>query len=294
MLSFVPTSSDRSTHLHASDMAAVLGVDPYKTAAELALEKLEHKGLREKKLNDSMRLGIHFEEAIGELYSAETGKVIEATGLTYSCQQEGYDFLVGTPDFLVSCELAAMDAKHVGSRMAHHWGRDGDKIAPYMLPQMHSYNLILDLDYCDVAAIIGGYGPFLFHVERSSAWDDLLLEHAQRFWDLIKRGEIPDINVDHPTSLDLLKKIYPGTNGRTIDLPDKLIDIVAERARAKKYITELEKHVKSCDTIIAESMADSAVGKLSNGTIITRSQVSRKGYAVDPKSFIQTTIRVPK
>lgn len=277
--------------MHASDMAAVLGIDPYKTDHELALQKLG-KLPQKTLINDSIVLGNLFEAPIGLAYARKTKKQITANNKTYF--NRAHPFLAGTPDFTVFDERAVVDAKHVGSRMSKYWGYEADEIAPYMLPQMHTYNLILDLEYCDVAAVIGGYGPFVFHVERSAEWDKLILEKGGKFWDNLKKGIIPELDPNHPSSADLIKHISFSAEEPRVDLPDTILPVLASLDQYKVDAHHAKTMIDYCNILIAKYMRNAAIGIASDGTVITRKEVTRKAYEVKATSYINTTIRRPK
>src|SRR5947209_6843419 len=64
--------AERRRGLGGSDAAPACGMSPWKTPFELYLDKTGQ--LPPEKMTEAMKLGVHFEAALADLYSAETGR----------------------------------------------------------------------------------------------------------------------------------------------------------------------------------------------------------------------------
>lgn len=134
--SVVPETSapeDRTRFLGASDMAAVLGVDPYKTALQLYEEKvglvLPFTG------NAHTRRGIKFEALAATEFTESTGKQLRR--ITRRFAHDVYPFVTGKIDRLVVGEDALAEIKCPSLGMFHKIKRTG--LHEGYIVQMNTY-----------------------------------------------------------------------------------------------------------------------------------------------------------
>lgn len=84
----------KSKALGGSEISAILGVNPYKTAIDVYLEKVE--GVKTEN-NIIMRAGIVLEPFVADLFQEETGNLVSFPEQKIYMHKD-YDFLVGSPD----------------------------------------------------------------------------------------------------------------------------------------------------------------------------------------------------
>tara|TARA_B110000495_G_C22611400_1_gene364860 strand:+ start:131 stop:529 length:399 start_codon:yes stop_codon:yes gene_type:complete len=109
----------KAGRLGASQVAAALGLSPFQTPAQLAMEILGR--IRPQEENDAMRGGNIMEPAIAKLYMSQTGIDIFPDNTTYT--HPYYDWLICHPDYYrESGETRIMiEIKNVGARQRYRW-----------------------------------------------------------------------------------------------------------------------------------------------------------------------------
>ena len=79
-------AEDRINFLGGSDTGTILGLNPYKSAYTLWLEKtgqVEPPDLSDK---TAVKVGHAFEEGVAKMYEAETGHTVEESLMNYMCK----------------------------------------------------------------------------------------------------------------------------------------------------------------------------------------------------------------
>ncbi len=100
-------------------------------------------------------------------------------------------------------------------------------------------------------------------------------------------GREPDF--DHKSTLPMLRRLYPGTNGETViasELDETLLywAKVAEDAAAKAH--QYEEVAKSAKNHLLAAMGEAAILKLDGHRAMVRKVISKKPYEVAASSYV--------
>src|SRR6185369_13191468 len=152
-----------------SDVACILGLNPFKTALELYAEKrgeLEPADLSE---NENVEAGVVLEDAIADLtarrMTRRLGREIKLRRCNLTLTHPKYDWLTIHIDRDVVGEDRGVEIKNVGARAARFWGeQDTDEIPDYYLPQPHTYMLVKDYPAWTVSGYFGGSDLRLYEI----------------------------------------------------------------------------------------------------------------------------------
>ncbi|MEE9383372.1 MAG: YqaJ viral recombinase family protein [Nannocystaceae bacterium] len=282
------TDEQKEARLHGlggSDMATILGLNPYQQAYELFMVKTGQ--IPEPDLSDkeSVLMGHVFEEPIGQLYTAATGKKVRRVNQTRTHKK--YPILMAHADRDVVGERRGLEIKNVGYRMAGFWGEDGGAdVAEYYIPQPMHYMCVFDYPTWDVAAVIGGQELRIYHLNRDPEWDELIIDSAHEFWARVENEDPPPIDYQHASAVDLLKKLYAKTDGTVVTLPDDLWHWHQVWIDAGKRRLEMEKVIEACKARFLEAIGDASAGLLRDGTGYVRKAVKVKAYSVEPSEYV--------
>jgi hypothetical protein len=169
--------AERQTGLGGSDIAAILGLHPWKSAHTVYCEKL---GLTEPIVeNDAMWLGTVIEPELRKRYAETTGYQIQASGRMKRHSNPLYDFAMCHPDGyidanekgrgLVECKYSGLP--RVDTEAAWHdldpdkkamsWGPAGTDFIPqfYLCQGMWELGIYPDRDWCDYPVLLGAPRP---------------------------------------------------------------------------------------------------------------------------------------
>lgn len=180
--------AERRSLLGASDVAAIVGVSPYKTALQLYLEKTG--AVADSVTSEAAEIGLLLEPVLASLYARRTGREIVRQQLFLRCPV--YNFLSATLDG-VTRDGRVVEFKTIGARMAHTLGEPGtDELPDHWLVQVQMQMNCSGADEVEVAVLVGGQEFLLYRVPRSDALIDEFRRRASEFWDRVLRREPPD------------------------------------------------------------------------------------------------------
>ena len=235
----------RRSGLGGSDMAAVLGIDPYKQAIDVFYDKrpdiaAEAGYVPDVVEGDHVDFGNYIEEPVAQLYAKRTGLKVRRSNVHHA--HKSAPWLKANIDRKVEGIQRGLEIKSVNWRLAHLWGDAGtDEVADYYLPQIMHYLLVLDYPEWDAAALIGGATDFrIYHLKRDAEWDELILDTSRDFWvEHVEKGIPPAIDLEHAKASQTLRKVYSQVNGDAVTLPDEALHwhqvIEQAKAKAKEY-----------------------------------------------------------
>jgi putative phage-type endonuclease len=269
--------AQRKNFIGASEIGAVLGLNPYNSPLDVYKEK---KNLIVRKENDTgfTRAGKLFEEVIAQQYAIRTGNQVFIDDSIY--YNDDYPFLSCTLDRLVttpSGEKAALECKL--SVEASLW-YDGPPA--YYRAQVQQQILVMGLEWIDLAVVFKENERFrYFHIKRNDEFCERLVNTAKHFWyEYVQKGIPPE-----PTSIDDCRYLYPTF------IPDAYLAVednpfLAEELKQLRDIRKQKKLLeKAEDSIIAKIMTlmqDREYLKYKGQNVISW-RTSKDGVTVDTK-----------
>ncbi len=289
----------RQSGLGGSDIATLFGINPYSTKLELYLQK---RGEIEPTADTRLtRTGRAMEQVIAVMVAEREGAKLRKVNRTL--RHPVHDFLIAHIDRDYVGIRKGLEIKNVSPRMAYLWGKDGqqDAVAEHYLPQPHHYMLVEDYPLFDVAAYFGGDDLRIYPMERDPEMDELIIDAAHDFWhNHVLAGVPPGPDFDHKSTLPMLRRLYPGTNGETViasELDETLLywAKVAEDAAAKA--SQYEMVAEQAKNHLLEAMGDAAVLKLDGQRAMVRKVIKKKAYEVAEMDYVSarfTTLRSKK
>lgn len=281
------------TGIGGSEVAAILGVNPYCTAFELFLQKTGRLPAFEG--NAATKAGKVMEHVIGVMYAERAGVKLRRSNVTL--RHPKYPWLIGHIDRDIVGVRRGLEIKNCSPRVAHHWGADGsaDGVAEYYIPQPHQYMLLMDYPAWDVAAYFGGADLRVYPVERDREMDDIIVAATHDFWHNNILADVPpEPDWQHTTTLAVLSRLHPGTNGETVDADEAILHWAAVARDAAKKASEYEKVADTAKAHMLAFMGDAAVLKLDGNEVFRRKSVARKGYTVADTTYIDARFSTTK
>lgn len=186
-------SRSRPFGIGGSDISAILGLSPFKSALEFWSELTSCQQQHERDLLH-LRFGQHAESFIAKEYERETGFFTVAHPQTIFHKTNGFmyghvdRFVVDTPDTpaVVDGTIVAnkiLECKTASAFSRSDWGESGtDHVPAAYLIQCAWYMAITNCDSVDLASLIGNNEFRIFHIKRDLQLEALITLHAQNFW----------------------------------------------------------------------------------------------------------------
>lgn len=299
---------ERRKGLGGTDMGAVLGVNPYKTAYQVYLEKVE--GI-EQDLSDNEAVvwGNLLEDAIAqryqELYPPFDG-LVHFYKPSYQLNHSAYPYLIANPDRLITLSpfvcatpnadvnaipmpSEGLEIKTVGAQSAYQWGESGSQLIPgHYYVQIAHYMLVCDIPIWNVAALIGGQELRTYRFERDKEIDGFLIEAGTKFWKehVEKRGP-PPIDYSHKAAQEFIKKRYKAVSEETVVFPEEYLKWKQAYLESKKQLKYWQDKAAEAQTFVLEQLKDAGIGIFSDGSKFIRKLIKVKSYTVPEREYIR-------
>jgi putative phage-type endonuclease len=285
----------RQQGIGSSDAAAACGVDPYLSALDLYLDKVSP--VQDNEDNAATYWGKVLEDIVAREYNLRTGhKVQRSHALLRSV---AHPHMLANLDRVIvagSDGPGILECKTAGQFMVREWGPDGsDEVPPQYFLQVQHQLAVTGYQWAALAVLIGGRDYRVYPMRRSEDLIASIVEMTGDVWARVAQREPPEIDFNHPKVLEMVRRLYPGTNGETVRL-----SLDAEHARREMLEADrAEKEAKAKKdrnkAMILAEMGEAAVGLFEDGTCMRRALVQRAGHTVAPSEFMDARLgKAPK
>ena len=269
---------ERKNYLGGTDLAAICGLSPYKTALDVYLDKTSDDIRCE--TSPAMRWGNLLEDAVSKAYSEDTGQTIEIEPNTI--YHPSMKFLGANIDRWVGDKEYVLECKTAGFTRGKEWGEEGtDQIPESYLVQVAYYAAICAVPKVDIAVLIGGQDFRIYTYERSKELEDKLIKIACNFWDNHIEKRIPPKCVSTRDTFNL----FPQSNYHEIVAENNIIEKLQELKGAKEEESRIQSTIEKLKTDIQEFMRDYDVLIDNNGNVIATWKNSTPRSFFDLKRF---------
>ena len=285
----------RAQGIGASDVASVLGLNPYKSALRLWGEKTGRLTPPNLDDNENVQRGVALETPIAEGFAAQSGLTIEPCGLLFQADSP-HEFILATPDFTVNAARTVIPVE-IKAPAAHNrklW----QSPPPMYMAQVRQQMFVMDAPY---GILVAGFtdkkdniteivSHYINPPDGAEHEANMLL--LEEFWKDVQNNQMPATQgKDTGAALD---DLYPDEiKGKSITLSvsantlhQQLEDTNDAIAR---YTTERDLLRASLKAMIGD--AESARLQDGSATYYWKRQ-DRKGYEVAPSS--SRVLRVKK
>jgi putative phage-type endonuclease len=283
--------AERLTGLGGSDIGAILGLSPYKTAVDVWAEKT---GRSEPVLETlQMRFGTFAEEFVAREYSAITGRSVQR--FTPMLRHPTAP-LIGHVDRLVIPDgqkrashhreirtdtlLEAKTASAFAAYREEEWGAAGSDAVPMAyLVQVATYRILTGCPHADLAVLFGNQEVRVYHLHHDPELEEMIVARAAEWW---QRHVVADLAPAPSTEGDL-KLLYPQSTPRAAEANDEIISKVKALHRVRTGIAALEAQADDTTIAIKSAMGDAELLTWQGRTIATWKS-AKPGRKTDWKS----------
>lgn len=206
----------RKKYVTSTDVAAILGVSPYKSAYDVWLDK---RGMVDPQpSNDAMELGTLLEPALLQHAENELGRI---TRNQFRVKPDFY--LAATCDAIENATGRPVEAKTAGllGPLVGQWGDTGtDHVPDAYLVQAHVQMIVTDTDLCHLFAFLGGLGIRHYVIPKVEKLAAKIAGASVDFWTrCVEGGQEPG---DSKADLEVLKRVRRVTD-KVGEAPAELI-----------------------------------------------------------------------
>lgn len=250
----------RRSTLGASEIAAVAGLNPHRTALDVWCEK---RGLAEPFTgNEFTEWGLRLESLIAAKY-AEIMNVDLSTSETLVCPTA--EWMSATPDRIVTPHgdgfhtTWGLECKNKSARQAIHWGETAtDEIPHDVAAQCHWSMLVTELPYWDVAVLFGGNQFRHYRLHANADIAGALHEAGRGFWfDHVVADVQPEID-GSKAAAEYLKKRFTSHTELVREATNEETRLVFDLRGVREQLSTLEEQEALHVNQLKEAIGDCA------------------------------------
>lgn len=264
----------RQNGLGGSDIAALLGMSPYKTPVELWAEKVGHPASQQRE-GLHLRFGQHLEPFIATEFESQTGLVTQE--YLDALVHPEHSFMYAHVDRFVVNEAwqpavvegavvadALLECKTASVYNKDEWGPSGtDQVPRAYLLQCIWYMAVTGCSKAHIATLIGNTDFRVYQINRDEKLEQLVIDQAKRFWfDHVLEGIAPT-----PRSTSDVKLLHPcEVANQRLEATPQIFEAVQQLKQLQEESKVLEEKSEILKTQIMHAMGSaqelSSCGKL--------------------------------
>jgi putative phage-type endonuclease len=265
-----------------SDIATILGVNPYKSARRLWAELSGLMDREDISGKMAVKMGHKLEPVVAELFTEETGLKVRKNN--FILQHDIYDYMYANIDrevILPDGEKAVLEIKTAGSFSKSQW--QGDKVPMQYMAQVQYYLAITGLQKAYMAVLIGGQEFEWWTIDRNEETIKQIEEAAADFWHCVETGNEPETDGSEDTA-KLLMESYTDSNDSTIDLSESDYEKFELRDMLQDQKKEIETDIRAIDNYFKDQ-----IGKANALAAVCKDRYVKWGFSkrkqVDEKAL---------
>lgn len=277
----------RKKGLGGSDAGSVAGFSKYRSPISVWLEKTG-KVEPSQEESQAARFGRKLEPVVADEFAERTGLKVEP--IHEMLQHRDYPFMLANLDRLIyeDGKQGVLECKTADKYFASEW--DDEKIPDHYYLQVQHYLAVTGLQFAYIAVLIGGNDFRHKRIDRNDEVISHLIKIESDFWRLVEE-DIPPAMDGAETTADMIKQLYPESNGQEIILTNEAMEWLEQYHEAAARIKEYEFLKTEAQNKIMYAMKDYAIGWIGEKKV-TRSVIAEKQMNFVKKAH--TRLYLPK
>lgn len=228
----------RRRGIGGSDVAALMGISPFRTARDLYFDKRDIAAVEDNEGNwVAMEMGHLLEDMVAKIFERKTGyPVYQIKKMFY---HPDYPFMLADIDYFVTLpdgSTALLEIKTTNYNARDHWYKDGKDIVPvYYETQGRHYMAVMDIDRIFYCCLYGNNEKevILREIQRDLAYEQEMIYLEENFWNNhVQAMEPPPYTEDGDLILESIRR-YSGP-------ADNTAEIMLNRETSSKLVRYLE------------------------------------------------------
>ncbi len=270
----------RQQGLGGSDAAATMSLSPWKSPFALYVDKVDE--INDEGQTERMLRGHQMEGTIARMFAEEVGAtIVNAQPMVRSRR---HPFMLFNLDRLVVTsdgELELLEAKNVGSFMAHEWA-DGPPLH-YRIQVLHGLD-VLQLKVGHLCALIGGNTFVHYRIEWSEEILAGIIKAEEKFWGEVQMKRPPEVDETDSTR-DALAKHYARPTLETVEVGPQMLALVDQRTSAKRTLDLAAQRVTRVENEMKLLIGDAEAATVDGEIVATWKAQSRAEHVVKSSTF---------
>ncbi|HMA58955.1 MAG TPA: YqaJ viral recombinase family protein [Halanaerobiales bacterium] len=266
-----------SLGIGGSDVSAITGINPFKSAVEVWLDKTGRSN--EKEDNNAMYWGRELEDKVADEFakrrSRELDQEVKVWKENHILQHPKYEFMIADIDRRVVGEKALLECKTTVD-FNKLWS---EKEFPdmYMLQVQH-YLAVTGYKKAYLAVLIMNRRKFYYYtIKRDEELIDLIIENEKDFWNNYVKKDVPPEVDGSKASSRLLKRMYPDADSsKKIDFEKEDLDLIEKRNEYHEIEKKYKKKRKKCENKIKNKLQEAEAGVYQGEEVVKWKNISSR------------------
>ncbi|CUK44929.1 YqaJ viral recombinase family protein [Listeria monocytogenes] len=267
----------RRQGIGGSDAGIIMGLNKYKTAFELWLDKTGQV-LPDESAGEAAYWGNQMEEVVAKEFEKRTGKKVRRSNMMY--QHPEHDFMLANVDRFIVGEDALLECKTASAYLAKEW--ESDEVPATYLVQIQHYLAVTGKSKAYVAVLIGGNKFIWKEIDRDEELINQIIAFELDFWETNVKGQLAPALDGSSAAEKYLKDRFAKSEDKQIILPKTFNEYLTERANLERDIKLLETRKKEIDNNIKGHMESAEKALSDNYEVSWKSMTSKR---VDTKKL---------
>lgn len=246
----------RRRGIGGSDIGAIMGLNPYKTALTVWMEK---RGLaKPQEPNVHMEFGTRMEPVLRKWAQDEIGDGVTVLSSPYLYEDRQCNFLIANIDGVVlrGDELVAgLELKTAGDWQAKWW--KGDEVPDSYYSQIQHYMTVTGIRAWYIAALVGRQF-FTRLVPANPEFIAQMRTRATEFWTQYVLAGVMPAPTGSEADLDALMELFPGGGEQIVEDPE-MYDVLEDYRTAQADIRDREQERDELKAKIEARIGDAKV-----------------------------------
>ncbi|MCM1543569.1 MAG: YqaJ viral recombinase family protein [Blautia sp.] len=281
----------RTLGIGGSDVSIIAGINPFKSAHQLWLEKTGQEEPDET-YSEYAHFGMLLEPVIRREFMERTGLKVRQKHMLL--QSEEYPFMLADLDGVIyeDGKMCVFEAKTATQYKAETWKEE----APigYILQVQH-YMAVTGAEKTYIAALVGG-NHFVYHeVRRDEAMIAKITAMEKFFWETYVIGNIEPIPDGSKATTNYFNTRYSRSDGRSVTLPDEALEVCLEYERLSEEVKRLETEKDAAANRLKGFLKEAEKGTVGDRTVtwkqINKSTIDTKRLKEEQPSIYSSFLK---
>lgn len=277
----------RRKGIGGSDVSAIVGLNPWKSAISVYMEKTGEIGEVEE--NEKMYWGNRLEDLVADEFMKRTDMKVRRRNAIL--RHPEYKWMLANVDRMIVGRKEGLECKTAGQFMASEW--DGEEVPAQYLLQCQWYMAVTGYKAWWIAVLIGGQEFVYKRIERDEGIINHLIDECGHFWHEYVLKEVPPAFDGSRDSEELLKKLYPTADPDSeTELPDEADELIKAYMLAKEEEKEAKETKQRFENQLKNMIGEFETGYADHHIVtwkpITSNRLDTKRFKADhPDLFEQ-------
>ena len=186
----------RRRGIGGSDVSAIIGISPFRTARDIYYDKLGIAAVEEDEGNwVAMEMGHLLEDLVAKIFERRTG--LDIYQIKKMFRHPLYPFMLADVDYFITMPdgtKAILEIKTTNYNAKDLWWKDGRETVPaYYEAQGRHYMAVMDIDRVFFCCLYGNTEDetIIREIHRDMAYEEEMVFLEQEFWDSHVQKQVP-------------------------------------------------------------------------------------------------------